>query len=461
MGGKTVALKCIGLLSAMAQSGCPVPAGPGTTLPWLTSWVVDVGDEQSLEQDISTFGAHVRRWAEALEQASPQTLVLLDELGSGTDPAEGAVLAQSVLERLAERGGLGVVTTHLGALKAFAASTPGIRNASMVFDSESRRPTYTLLAGVPGDSHALDMARSLGFPAERVDRARDLLPQGERDVKELLEDLRREREGLVIARRDAEASLARAREAESEAQGRLQRFLEDRAELRAKAARQAREILRRAETQAKEARSAERVRGAAEDPAKRRALQAEARQERARLARLQTRRRHASGSVPRSVAPGEVYWAESLEREVRIVRGADTGGRALVEHGSLKVELPVASLRTVTASPPAGTNGSHGEEPAPPVVRRTVVGIPNTEAVSPEVDLRGMRAEEARSAVEQAVDRGMLASLRELRVIHGKGTGVLQTVVAEFCRTQPAVKSFRLGEAHEGGSGVTVIRLED
>jgi len=386
-----------------------------------------------------------------------------------------------------------VVTTHLGALKGFAAATTGIQNASMVFDSETRQPTYTLLAGIPGDSHALDMARRLGFPEERVERARALLPQGERDVKDLLGDLRREREALLAARREAEASLAAAREAEAEAKGRLQKFLDDRAELRARAARQAREILRRAEDQVKEARKEERKTSAGDDPARRRAHQAEAKRERERLGRLETRRRRAAGAVPDQVNPGEAYWAETLEREVRILRGADGGGRALVATGALKVELPVATLRTLSHEPAARTggeasqerahaNGSRGTtgpdrgsaepgqgkaDPGPgkaepaPIKRRAVTGIPDVDGVKPEVDLRGMRAEQARSVLEQAVDRALLAGLHELRVIHGKGTGALESVVAEYCRSQPAVKAFRLGEPHEGGSGATVIRLED
>ncbi len=204
----------------MAQSGCLIPADPECELPWVDRWVVSLGDEQSLAADLSTFGAHLQRWGEALREAGPRTFVLLDELGSGTDPAEGAALAQSVLERLLEKHAMGLVTTHLGSLKGFAASAEGVKNASMVFDPDTRRPTYRLIVGVPGKSHALEMARRLGFPEERVARAEALLPQEERDVSRLLDELTDERRKLAAAREEAERAAAKRPGFRARAQGR-------------------------------------------------------------------------------------------------------------------------------------------------------------------------------------------------------------------------------------------------
>ena len=445
MGGKTVALKCVGLMSLMAQCGCPVPADPGCRLPWVENWVVDVGDEQSLEQDLSTFGAHLRRWGAALAGAGPKTLVLLDELGSGTDPTEGAALAQSVLERLAEAGGLGVVTTHLGSLKGFAAEAEGVENASMVFDPESRKPTYRLLIGVPGESHALDMARTLGFPEERVRRAEDLVPTAERDVKKLLADLEHERRVLRETRASLDAERSAAAADREEAAGRLRRILDERARLRAQAARRAREILRRAEEQAKQLQRQGR--------AGERTARKELAREQARLARLETASPPArTGKVPDRVRRGERYWAEGLGRSVEVLRGPDDQGRVQVGYGGIRVELPVASLRVSEGGP------APEERPTAPA---PVAGSPDVDAVSPEVDLRGLRADEALARLDQAVDRGLLAGIKELRVIHGKGTGALQKVVEEYGRRQPAVKQFRVGERWEGGSGATVLVLED
>jgi DNA mismatch repair protein MutS2 len=449
MGGKTVALKGVGLMSAMAQAGCLIPADPGCVLPWAERWTVSLGDEQSLDMDLSTFAAHLARWGEALEAAGPRTLVLLDELGSGTDPAEGAALAQSVLERLAEAKSLGLVTTHLGVLKGFAAAAEGIRNASMAFDPETRRPTYTLAVGIPGESHALEMARRLGFPEERVARAEALLPTEERDVKRLLAELAEERRRLGEARAEVESLRREAARAEAEQKERLARLLEERSQVRAKAARQAREILRRAEE------TLRRVQVDARSGGRREAVnRRELAREQARLARLETPSRpKRGGRAPGTVREGERYWSEDLGREVEVARGADASGRVLVIQGNVKVELPAASLRTLEDRPPADAE-------APPPPRRPVTGVPETESVPIEVDLRGLRVDEALERLDHALDRALLAGLKELRVIHGKGTGALREAVREFTRTHGGVASARVADQWEGGTGATVIELE-
>ncbi len=457
MGGKTVALKCLGLLSAMAQSGCLIPADPGAVLPWVERWVVSLGDEQSLEADLSTFGAHLGRWAEALEAAGPRTLALLDELGSGTDPTEGAALAQSVLERLAESHTMGLVTTHLGTLKGYAASADGIRNASMEFDAVTRRPVYRLAVGIPGKSHAIEMARSLGFPEERVRRAEDLLPQEERDMSRLLEELEEEQKRLAAARDDAERSLGEARRLENERRERLKRVLEERSNLRARAARQAREMLRRAEEQLRRAESAGREK--ARDAA---GIRRDLARRQARLARLEApRQRRAVGEVPREVVAGGRYWAEALGREVEVARGSDAGGRVLVVQGGLRVELPASTLRELRSTATGEEKQETASAPAEPRAARSGAGgVPEVDEVPTEVDLRGMRVEEALDRLDRALDRALLAGLREVRVIHGKGTGALRSAVEEYCRTHEMVDSARMAAQWEGGAGATVIVLE-
>ncbi len=451
MGGKTVALMTVGLLSVMAQAGCLVPADPGCVFPWTERWVVSLGDEQSLDMDLSTFGAHLGRWGEALRAAGPGTLVLLDELGSGTDPQEGAALARSVLERLVERGTLGLVTTHLGTLKGYAAETPGIRNASMVFDGGTHRPTYRLAVGIPGESHALEMARSLGFPEERVARAEALLPREERDVKALLAQLEAERKGLAEARAGAEDLLREARRLEEETRGRLARLLEERASVRAKAARQAREILRRAEETLRRADAAARGRSRRREAPTRQELAGE----QARLARLEAPPRpRPRGRVPEEVRAGDRYWAESLGREVEVVRPPDGSGRVLVVQGGLRVELPVAGLRVPEepAAAAAPSEASGGRQPA--------AVLPETGSVPIEVDLRGLRVDEALDKLDRALDQAVLAGLQELRIIHGKGTGALRQAVGEFVRNHGAVASAKTADQWEGGTGATVVRLE-
>ncbi len=451
MGGKTVALKAVGLLSAMAQSGCLIPADPECELPWVERWVVSLGDEQSLEADLSTFGAHLKRWGEALRAAGPRTLVLLDELGSGTDPAEGSALAQSVLERLLEKETMGLVTTHLGSLKGFAASAEGLQNASMVFDPDTRRPTYRLAVGVPGKSHALEMARRLGFPEERVARAEALLPQEERDVSRLLDELAEERRRLAAARQDAELALGNAQSLERERREGLDRLLQERGALRAKAARQAREILRRAEESARHTETQLRQKTRLTE-AERREMARDHAREQAQLARLEAPRKAAPrGSVPDRVREGERYWAEALGREVEIARAPDAAGRVLVVQGGLRVELPLETLRIVTTDP--------AQEEAR-VPRPGGVTIPEVERPPVEVDLRGMRADEAIDMLDRALDQAILAGLREIRVIHGKGTGALREVVRDYCRGHAGVASTRLADQWDGGTGATVIQLE-
>ncbi len=451
MGGKTVALKAVGLLSVMAQCGCLIPADPGCVLPWTTRWVVSLGDEQSLEADLSTFAAHLARWGEALEAAGAGALILLDELGSGTDPTEGAALARSVLERLVEAGSLGLVTTHLGVLKGFAAEAEGIQNASMVFDPATRRPTYRLAVGVPGESHAIDMARRLGFPEERVARAEALLPREERDVKRLLADLAEERTRLGAARREVEELRADAERIAAERRERLARVIEERATVRARAARQAREILRRAEETLRAAESQARTQAQSGRVSRR-----EVAREQSRLARLEApaRPRRVRGRVPDRIEAGGRYWSEVLGREVEVVREADASGRVLVLQGTVKVELPASSLRTTEGAPPPAAG------PGAPAGRPPAAAIPEVEAPATEVDLRGMRVEEALEKLDQALDRALLAGLKEVRVIHGKGTGALRAAVREFGRTHGAVASSRMADQWEGGTGATVITLE-
>jgi DNA mismatch repair protein MutS2 len=449
MGGKTVALKALGLLSAMAESGCLIPADPGCELPWVGKWLVSLGDEQSLENDLSTFAAHLRRWAEALEEAGPGALVLLDELGSGTDPTEGAALAQSVLERLVEARAMGLVTTHLGTLKAFAASVDGIRNASMTFDPETRRPTYGLAVGVPGESHAIDMARQLGFPEERVVRAEELLPEEERDVKRLLEELNEERRRLAASETELRRRLEEAGRLGVEHKERLERLLEERASLRTKMARQAREMVRRAEETLRQAEKS--ARSGKRSPEVSRANLA---RQQARLARVEAPRRKPSGGrVPDTVREGDRFWAEALGRDVEVIREPDGAGRVLVVSEGMRVELPRTALRVLEGQ---GGETALGKRTG----ARPRTTVPEVQKSPIEVHLRGLRVDESLDMLDRALDQAMLAGLREIRVIHGKGTGTLRRAVEEFCRTHTGVKSARVAEQWEGGTGATVIELE-
>jgi DNA mismatch repair protein MutS2 len=489
-GGKTVLLKAIGLLGAMAQSGVPAPVGATSRLPVFDDMFADVGDEQSIEASLSTFSAHVKNLGEILRLATPNSLVLVDELGSGTDPAEGAALGGSILETLTRRNSMTVATTHLGQLKLLATEVEGVVNASLQFDAVQLAPTYRLLKGVPGRSYGISIARRLQLPDDVLERAEQRLPAGERDLAVLLADIEA-REALLAERErlmameaaktrsriatvaDREAKVRdREREAEKvarqearkyllEARGELERAI---AEVRAQATANA-----SASASAQRAQSAEA--GGLDETARaaRRSLEDAAAAQGAALERaaqhaVRDRERRAGKGIEAAAAPEAVSGAGAAggARTAPLAEGDSVlvgtlgnkagriisvrGAEARVAVGSLTLSVPVNSL-TRTAAPP------------PPAVRVTLSGnIPDAEPVR-EVDIRGLRGDEIDDRVLQALDAAIRADLREVRIIHGKGTGALRARVGEMLKKDTRVAGFRLGAWNEGGAGVTVAEL--
>jgi DNA mismatch repair protein MutS2 len=458
-GGKTVLLKSLGLFAAMVQSGIPAPVGRGSRLAVFDELFADVGDEQSISSSLSTFSAHLRNLAEVLRSATSRSLVLIDELGSGTDPVEGAALGGAILESLTRRGSLSVATTHLGALKELAAEVPGIVNASLQFDAVALAPTYRLIKGIPGRSYGLSIARRLELPDDVLVRAEQRLPTGERDVSALIAELesreqrlsQKEKEVDIIgedvrsrARRVAErehAAKERERTSERDARREARRVLLD---ARGEVERTIRELRQAAadasEEAAREARR--RVEQLAADEASAISdLEQAAESESARGRRI---RYEPSSST--SLSPGDFVSVPSLGgRTARLmeIRGDD----AIVAVGSVKLTVPRASLERASTA-------EGGEQ-----VHISIQGeIPEIEAKS-EIDLRGLRAAEIEELVMRAVDSAVRADLKTLRLIHGKGTGALRERVAEMLRKESRVSSFRLGAWNEGGAGVTVVEL--
>lgn len=451
-GGKTVLLKAIGLISALVQSGIIPPVATGTRLPLFRNTFSDIGDEQSIEASLSTFSAHLRNLREVLEEADHESLVLIDEIGSGTDPAEGAALAQSVLVELTRRATMTVATTHLGQLKLLAGEESGVVNASLQFDSQELRPTYRLLKGIPGRSYGLAIARRLGFPTLVLERAEEFVPRGEREVGQLLLELEQKEqqasEALAEARASREEALALRRQLEEREH--VVRKREREAERRAR--QQARDLLLGAreevETAIRELRAAAAEGEASIDEAARRA----------RRQVEKAARRQAEETPEPALIEGVATAGGPLEVGGR-VRIAATGAvgtllalkddRATVETGGLRLQIPA---RGVVALPPE-------EEPRKPKVRAGGWSAPDVNA-SAEVDLRGMRVEEVEGGLVPALDAALLADLPSLRIIHGKGTGAVRERVTELLRSYPQVRSFRLGEPSEGGSGVTIAEFE-
>ena len=456
-GGKTVLLKALGLLSALAQSGIPAPAGPESRLALFDDVFADVGDEQSIEASLSTFSAHLKNLSEILRLATSQSLVLIDELGSGTDPLEGAALGWSILEELTRRGAFTVATTHLGTLKELAGQVPGVVNASLQFDAAALAPTYRLIKGVPGRSYGIAIARRLALNENVIRRAEERLPQQERDMAALIERLEAKDTELASREKEAEAILAEARErmakvsqrernvrereraAERESRKEARRYLLD---ARSEIERTIKELKRQGAEKADEA--AREARHKVEELANRQGRELE------RLEREEANIQRAQVRMPvrdRASAPpeeGDSVAVATLDGRIgRLIE--KRGNDALIAVGEVKMTVPMKALTRVEV-----------EQGKTQVVWRG--DLPEIE-VKTEVDVRGHRVDEAESALLQALDSAIRADLRSLRIIHGKGTGALRELVNEMLRKDTRVKGFRLGAWNEGGAGVTVVDL--
>jgi DNA mismatch repair protein MutS2 len=463
MGGKTVLLKTVGLAVALAHSALPVPAAEGSAVPEVDEIVADLGDEQSVDEGLSSFAAHLRALGAMAERAGPRCLVLCDELGAGTDPEEGGPLGRALLEHFAARGAWGVVTTHLGSLKRAAGDVAGVTSGSLEFDVAAMAPRFRFLAGVPGASHALAVAARLGFPPELVARARALAPAEAVALERLLVELQEtrsrleeERAQLLRAQAEAEAAASESRAATEEgrrALGELRRRLTRESEVVLSHVRELWQTVRR------EARRAEKTRAGVER------IGAEISMAEGEIEKLS---RAAGGpgepgpaAVPAgSLAPGQKVRVRDLGVEAEVVNGPDAEGRVLLRRGSWNIHSRVEQLE---APRPDGSRaevrGGAGEvESGPtPVVR--AAWQPPEEAPSLEIDLRGMEADEALRSLDQGLDRAVLTGLSELRVIHGVGRGVLRAAVERHLRGHAQVASQRMGVVGEGGRGVTIVRL--
>jgi DNA mismatch repair protein MutS2 len=426
MGGKTALLKTLGLAVLMAQSGLFV-AAKRATLAWPDRVYADIGDEQSLQESLSTFAGHLKRLKEMLEGATERSLVLIDELGSGTDPEEGAALSQAILEALLARGVKGMVTTHLSPLKAFAQGREGILNASMRFDLATLRPTYELVLGVPGRSYALAIARRLALPEEVLRRAEALLPEGGR-LEALLEKLEAERLALMEEKRHLQKALEEAEALKRELLAREKGFAEERQRRLKALEEEVRQRLLQVEAEIKAIREKARTEG------KRDALR--------ELMALKERyaKKAPPPPPPPGLTPGQAVEVPSLGKRGRLLE--IRGEEALVQVGPLKMSLKAAELKPL-------------QEEATP---KALPLRPRREVK--EVDLRGLTVEEALLEVDSALEEARALGLPTLRLLHGKGTGALRQAIREFLRRDKRVEAFADAPPNEGGHGVTVVVLK-
>jgi DNA mismatch repair protein MutS2 len=456
-GGKTVLLKAVGVICALAQAGILPPVGPGSSLPVFGGFFADIGDRQSITASLSTFSAHVAVVRRILEAADGTSLVLLDEIGSGTDPAEGAALASAVLTSLTRRGAVTLATTHLGALKELATRTSGIANASLQFDGATLQPTYRLLQGVPGRSYGLAIARRLGVPEVVLQDAEAQVPDNERSFDRLLADVEQRQRAQESRAAELEAraadleNLAARLTIQLEGQEHREQGLRQRERESERSARaQSRAFLLEARQKVEEAIA--KARAAVTDEAAREArrmVEEAVKGETVALERVDSGGRAGgrTGGHEQVILPGaRVRLATGPAGELLEVR---SDGRALVRIGSLKM---VADLDTLVAleGVPKACSPSTRPSASPPV----------RPSAATEIDLRGLTSDEAEAAVVLAIDEAVLAEQPYLRIIHGKGTGALRERVRRIVESDGRVARSAFAPPNQGGSGVTVVEFD-
>jgi DNA mismatch repair protein MutS2 len=450
-GGKTVLLKALGLFSALVQSGIPAPVASGSRIAIFDDIYADVGDEQSIFASLSTFSAHLKNLAEVLTSATERSLVLIDELGSGTDPIEGAALGGAILEALTKRGTLSVATTHLGALKELATQVNGVVNASLQFDPVALAPTYRLTKGVPGRSYGISIARRLNLPSDILARAEERIPVDERKVTALLAELEAREKALSASEREAGEIAEDARERARRVAERESSVKERERELERSSRREARQYLLEARAEVERTiRELKAASEAGEEAARdaRKRVETLANEQGQQLDRIDSESaREPAAPSDEEVSAGDFVEVATLGGKVgRVLEIRDS--EVIVAVGVMKLAVPRTSLRL-----------SNPESAAPEVAVAVRGDLPEVQAQS-EIDLRGMRVGEIDDIVMHAVDAAIRADLKTLRIIHGKGTGALRERVTEMLRKESRVTNFRLGAWNEGGAGVTVVELK-
>ena len=452
-GGKTVSLKTIGLMCLMAECGLHIPAGDGSVVPLFGKILADIGDEQSIEQSLSTFSSHMTNIVGILSECDDSSLVLLDELGAGTDPAEGAALAVSIIEYARKFGAHIAATTHYAELKIYAMTMPGVMNASCEFDVTTLRPTYRLLLGIPGKSNAFAISERLGIPAEIIKDAEGRMDSGDKDFEEALQNLELARHEAENYRMEA-AALKEKQRTETETAEKLRRELEsEREKITKTAKREAEKILSDARDAADAAfRDIERLRkSVASDTDWQKLNDAKTELRRALNDAEDKLGVHVEEEKPKPTRPavaGDTVEILSIGTRASVI-SVNKDGTLELQAGIMKITARQDEVRALD------------EKPAQQKLKRQTVATPvSTESAKSEIDLRGMMAEEAVAACERFIDTASMRHVEEVRIIHGKGTGVLRSAIQQMLRRNPQVKSFRLGRYGEGETGVTVATLK-
>ena len=453
-GGKTVALKTIGLISVMAQCGLHIPADRGTRLNIFNKIRADIGDEQSIAQSLSTFSGHMKNIIEIIETAGPGTLVLLDELGAGTDPSEGSALAMAVLSALTEKGVLTIATTHSNELKLFAQVQDFMQNASMEFDPDTLSPTYRLLQGVPGQSNALYIAEQLGLEKVLLEKAKSYLHRSHDQVESVIASLVEDQQRYHRDSRQAALDRSRAESLLSELEKDRELIKARRDDILQQAREEARQMLRKTKSTADQLiKELKKIRE--EDPGTSAPRIEKVKQELGQLRRDIDESEEVDfvedGLTPQEITIGEFYYIPSIKQKGEVL--SLSGDEALLQVGSLKVNLATRELR----------RGKSSDNKAGRKKQVTTGGGYSVEkdmAISSSIDLRGLNFDEAQPLVDKLFDNAIWAGLNRVDLIHGKGTGKLKEGLRQYLKEHPLVKTMRSGLPAEGGDGVTVVEIK-
>lgn len=455
-GGKTVTLKTAGLLVMMAQSGLHIPAAGTSIIPVFKNVFADIGDEQSIEQSLSTFSSHMSNIVDILKEVDHQSLVLLDELGAGTDPTEGAALAISVLEKLKAYGACTIATTHYNELKKYALSTEGVENGSMEFDVKTLSPTYRLLTGIPGKSNAFEISRKLGLSEEIIDRASQLLERGDIRFEEVLDAIERDKKQAEEERMEAARLLNDMRKQQSDMEKRRQQLDIDEQKIISRAKEEARDILKEARDTAgevsRELRKLNKIDSLGErnkrfDKNRRKLKEAED-----RVSENLIRRVNQSPVDAADLKIGDRVRVLTLDQIGEVLSMPDSKGDLTVKVGIMKANINIRDLMVTEQEKDDSKTGKS---------KYGNLYKAKAQTISSSVNVQGENLEDALMDVDKYLDDAYIAGLKEVTIIHGRGEGVLKEGLRKTFRNHKHVKEFRKGRYNEGGDGVTIVTLKE
>ena len=458
-GGKTVSLKTIGLLTIMGQSGLHIPAFDNSDLAVFDEVFADIGDEQSIEQNLSTFSAHMRNTVSILENVTNNSLVLFDELGAGTDPIEGAALAMAVIQSLKKRNIRTVVTTHYSELKVYALSTEGVENAGCEFDVESLRPTYKLLIGMIGKSNAFAISKRLGLKDDIIESAKSFIEQENVKFEDVIADLETSKKNVIYEQERAEQFRKEAESLKKEVEKQKKKIEDQKEKMLAKAREEAKMIYQKAKEEADAI--IKEINKEARESANRNKLNASRQKLKESLANTDSEinkmlaKRRKTYKAADKLEVGDSVYVVSFDTHAKVLSLPDENKEVFVQAGIMKFKVPMAEL---VLDDKAQSENAAQKKNSRGISSKVRAG--KSMVISPEIDCRGQLVEEALGNIDKYIDDAYLAGLKQIMIIHGKGTGALRSAVQEYLRKNPHVKSYRPGTYGEGEMGVTVVELK-